>query len=282
MQAFLDMRTLIFVSGVTSVILFVCMVYIRHKQKTYDGFEQWVLSALINAMGMILLSQRGIWSDFLTVVIANTCLILSLVLINVGLSRFAELQSHNELYLLSMLLLLAAFWGFTYSLPSLTFRVVVFCVFQSVLCVISAILVYRYLPQTLPQKNYALFWFFIFCAAWPVWRLISFFVISEKPVDLIKAGFFEQLTVLGGIEGYIIIYVGLIVINVQRVEQEMINAENEIKTITGFIPICANCKKIRDDKGSWNQMEAYLGKHADMEFSHGICPECMRKAYPDK
>jgi hypothetical protein len=153
---------------------------------------------------------------------------------------------------------------------------------QSVLCVIAAILIYRYLPLVLPQKKYILFWFFVFCATWQALRMISPFIIGEIPVDFMRAGFFHQLTILGSIEAYIIMYIGLIVINAQRVEQEMINAKNEIKTIAGFIPICATCKKIRDDKGSWNQLEAYLGEHADMEFSHGICPECMQKSYPVK
>ena len=51
----------------------------------------------------------------------------------------------------------------------------------------------------------------------------------------------------------------------------------EIKTLKGFIPICASCKKIRDDEGYWNQLEAYISKHTDAVFSHGICPECAEK-----
>jgi CheY-like chemotaxis protein len=48
----------------------------------------------------------------------------------------------------------------------------------------------------------------------------------------------------------------------------------EIKTLKGFIPICASCKKIRDDEGYWNQVEAYISKRTDAVFSHGICPDC--------
>lgn len=58
-------------------------------------------------------------------------------------------------------------------------------------------------------------------------------------------------------------------------------ALSEVKTLRGFIPICASCKKIRDDKGYWNQLEEYLMKHSDAQFSHGICPECMERLYPD-
>ena len=54
----------------------------------------------------------------------------------------------------------------------------------------------------------------------------------------------------------------------------------KIKTLSGMLPICAACKKIRDDKGYWNQIETYLHEHSKAEFSHGICPECAKKLYP--
>ena len=54
---------------------------------------------------------------------------------------------------------------------------------------------------------------------------------------------------------------------------------DNVKTLRGILPICAKCKKIRDDQGSWNQIEEYIQKHSDAEFSHGICPECSDKLY---
>ena len=56
---------------------------------------------------------------------------------------------------------------------------------------------------------------------------------------------------------------------------------SEVKTLRGFLPICSNCKKIRDDKGYWNQIELYIRDRSEAEFSHGICPECAKKLYPD-
>lgn len=53
----------------------------------------------------------------------------------------------------------------------------------------------------------------------------------------------------------------------------------EIKTLRGIVPICASCKKIRDDKGYWNQIESYIEKHSEASFSHGVCPECADKLY---
>jgi hypothetical protein len=58
-------------------------------------------------------------------------------------------------------------------------------------------------------------------------------------------------------------------------------ALSKVKTLSGFIPICASCKKIRDDKGYWEQVEVYIRDRSEAEFSHGICPDCMKKLYPD-
>ena len=63
----------------------------------------------------------------------------------------------------------------------------------------------------------------------------------------------------------------------EKLIRKLQEALAEIKTLKGFIPICASCKKIRDDEGYWNQLEAYISKHTDAIFSHGICPECAEK-----
>ncbi|MCF6246644.1 MAG: PAS domain S-box protein [Desulfobacula sp.] len=66
-------------------------------------------------------------------------------------------------------------------------------------------------------------------------------------------------------------------------EQLILNlktALDEIKTLKGIVPICANCKKIRDGKGHWNHLETYIQKHSKAEFSHGICPDCVKTLYP--
>ena len=57
--------------------------------------------------------------------------------------------------------------------------------------------------------------------------------------------------------------------------------KSEIKRLRGMLPICSSCKKIRDDKGYWNQIEVYVKEHSEAEFSHGICPECLKELYPE-
>lgn len=66
-----------------------------------------------------------------------------------------------------------------------------------------------------------------------------------------------------------------------RLRQEALEeAQSEIKVLSGLLPICAACKKIRDDKGYWSQIESFISKHSEAEFTHSICPECVKKLYP--
>jgi hypothetical protein len=67
----------------------------------------------------------------------------------------------------------------------------------------------------------------------------------------------------------------------EKLIEELRDALSKVKLLSGFLPICASCKKIRDDKGYWRQIEAYIRDHSEAEFSHGVCPECARKLYPD-
>ena len=67
----------------------------------------------------------------------------------------------------------------------------------------------------------------------------------------------------------------------QEKNLQLQEALDKVKTLRGLLPICANCKKIRDDGGYWQQVEAYIADHSEAEFTHGICPTCMEKLYPD-
>ena len=86
----------------------------------------------------------------------------------------------------------------------------------------------------------------------------------------------------------IIIYYGKLLVKIVNAEErlreraaKLEKALVEIKQLSGLLPICASCKKIRDDKGYWNQIEAYISQHSEAQFSHSVCPECFQKLYPD-
>jgi len=67
----------------------------------------------------------------------------------------------------------------------------------------------------------------------------------------------------------------------EKLIAELQKALSDVKTLSGLLPICSSCKKIRDDKGYWNQLELFIQNHSKAEFSHGICPDCAKKLYPE-
>ena len=105
---------------------------------------------------------------------------------------------------------------------------------------------------------------------------------SQKRVENISV-----ILVLAGV--FLSVAIALITVRyVLKVEKILVHERNElqaalseIKTLSGLLPICASCKKIRDDKGYWNQLELYIRDHSEAEFSHSICPSCADKLYGD-
>lgn len=62
---------------------------------------------------------------------------------------------------------------------------------------------------------------------------------------------------------------------------ELRDALKKVKTLSGLLPVCSSCKKVRDDNGYWSQIDAYIAEHSEAEISHGLCPDCAQKLYPE-
>ena len=104
---------------------------------------------------------------------------------------------------------------------------------------------------------------------------------SQLPVDIKLSPYETQ-------DGQFVISIIRDITERRRIEEErekliseLQNALEKVKTLSGMLPICASCKKIRDDEGYWKQIESYITEHLEAVFSHGICPECKEKLYPD-
>jgi len=67
----------------------------------------------------------------------------------------------------------------------------------------------------------------------------------------------------------------------ERLIKELQKALADVKTLSDLLPICAYCKNIRDDRGYWSKLESYITEHAGTRFSHGICPDCMKRNFPE-
>jgi hypothetical protein len=123
-----------------------------------------------------------------------------------------------------------------------------------------------------------------------------------EPVELLGLGIvakidmaeirepFVRAGLICGVVGILAIIVGSLLFvriteplvrTLQETVTELQQAMTKVKQLSGLLPICVSCKKIRDDTGYWNQIEAYVKTHSEAEFTHGICPECARKLYGD-
>lgn len=96
----------------------------------------------------------------------------------------------------------------------------------------------------------------------------------------------QRLAIIGLFSGLIVVGIFSTIIlrqerRLRKQKEDLEDALAQIKTLSGLLPICAHCKKIRDDSGYWNQLEAFITDHSDATFSHGICPGCLDEHYPD-
>ncbi|MFT5697746.1 MAG: hypothetical protein ACI8ZB_000600 [Desulforhopalus sp.] len=116
--------------------------------------------------------------------------------------------------------------------------------------------------------------------------LISFFLFGEFDVleKLVAwSNLHEQYEIDEIISTSFVLILLLFIFSMRRHHETVRKTKNlqkaldEIEVLKGIIPICAYCKKIRDDEGIWNQLESYVRSHSSAEFSHGICPECYKK-----
>jgi CheY-like chemotaxis protein len=102
---------------------------------------------------------------------------------------------------------------------------------------------------------------------------------QELAVAAVRDGAQDYL-VKGRIDGDLLVRAARYALERERLIAELREALAHVKTLKGLLPICADCKKIRDDKGYWSQVESYVERHSEANFTHGLCPDCIQKWYP--
>jgi hypothetical protein len=131
-----------------------------------------------------------------------------------------------------------------------------------------------------------------------VFRFLSLSIFSTIASELVFTMYFHATDLVNWfghflkILSFLFIYIAIIETglrypylllfrDLKRRERELEKALREVRQLSGMLPICASCKKIRDDKGYWQQVEVYIKEHAGVDFSHSICPDCQKKLYPE-
>ena len=108
--------------------------------------------------------------------------------------------------------------------------------------------------------------------------------LAEVRTPFIKAALISALTgmmavIVGAL--FFVYITNPLLAKLSKTVEGLQEALSKVKLLSGLIPICASCKKIRDDRGYWNQIEYYIREHSEAEFSHGICPKCANRLYPE-
>lgn len=282
MDEILDIRTLSFINGIISVLITMVMLYVVATNKTYPGFRIWSAAFVFSAVGIILISLRGFIPEFFSVILANLAITTCFILWDKGVSRFTNSkETASAIYALILLIQAVFFFYFTYYTPSVLMRIIV-------VSTVFAIVLSHFLYLLIRNMKNVLHTFPLLqviaaglLAFWFAKRALLTAIMNPSISDFMFSGSYHGLTFVINITGAVLTALGFILLNHQRIESDLTASVNTVNTLKTMIPICASCKKVRDDSGYWNQVEVYVKTLSDVNFSHSICPDCIKKLYPE-
>lgn len=303
MATSLDIRTLFLLGLLVNLVLGLVMLRNLVAREAYPGFMRWVLAAFLFGAGYGLLALRDLIPLFVSVILANGVFGVGLLLLKVGLSEFLSAGKRRALELGLFLLFVGFLSHFTMIQPDILFRYIVHSAYFGYLAVSSAFIAFRGTKRLFGSPYYMVSGSLMGLGGSLLLLLGVGSVDSIRPLGLLEAG--SLFIVSQGITlgfGFSVM-ISLLALNGYRlsfdlrVEREKIAAQRddlekaneslstalaEIKTLKGILPICSFCKKIRNDEGYWDRLEKYLSENTEAQLSHGFCPECLQREYPEE
>lgn len=276
----IDFQTLTLATAVMLLALAAAMAYVRATRRTYPGFGLWVAGAGAAGASSLLGILRGPMGGATSAVVGNTLASLGIAQVAVGLSVFLGRPRRLALQALAVAATLATSVAFTWAWPSVRARVlsgeaiylsqVAWCLWLSL----------RAVAPLVGARNRLLEVVFGGQVAWGALRVLMLSGGVPALADLLSHEAAQAVTFLVFPATMAVLVIGLTVLNQQRVETDLRASMEEVHTLQGIIPICAQCKKVREG-ADWTRIEAYVQQHTGAEFSHGICPECLDRLYPE-
>lgn len=275
----LDITTLAVAGSVVSGCIFISMLIVSQNKKKYPGFIDWTMGALSLCIGFWIFSLRELIPDFFSIVIANGLIYFYTISIINGLSRFSNIKPKYWLNGVLIFIFFSLFLYFTYFRPDVNVRIVIISFLFLINSLRGLIIVYRNIPKVIFHKQTSLIIIFSIDIVWNLIRIILTLSIEEEITDFMQAGIIQA-------SSFLIIYFTSIISsilflkwNLERLQNELNKSQEKVKTLTGFIPICSVCKKIRKNDIEWEALEEYISENSDAQFTHSICPDCLKKVY---
>jgi diguanylate cyclase (GGDEF)-like protein len=229
LETFLDVRTLSFTTGIVCFISFLSMLFVRHTRKTYPGFQMWVIASFLGFFGFILLSLQGLFPDFLTIIAANTILIGSAFVLVHGLEVFAEKPPKPWSYVVLLVLMIVSLVYFTYFFPNVLARVITSSSLYILILGVCALIVYRDIPLQLQSPNWLLVLIFSSLVCLNVLRIIGTTLFEFDTKNFMAPSIIQGMNFLIASSATILIFVGLIILNSQRIERDLLVAIDQRK-----------------------------------------------------
>ena len=279
----LDMKTVMISYVISNVLVtvFIALLW-RQNRKQYAGLALWLVDYLLQAFGLGLNALREVMPAIVAFILANTLIVGGLFILYVGLERFVgkpRSQVHNYVLLVGFVGLMAYF---AFIQPDLSIRTdIISAAILLLAAQCSVLLLCRVDPQLKPVTCYVGFIFVGYALA-ALARIIFIRLDPLSPTgNWFQAPGGQTLVMLVFQMLNIALTFALILMVTRRLWLDEQAQRAVAKTLRGLVPICSSCKKIRDDEGYWHQVEEYVHEHSEAQFSHGLCPDCIRKLYPE-
>jgi hypothetical protein len=290
----LDIPTMMVCDAVIVIFIGLLLLFYRHNQKTYPGFGIWITGTFITAIGYAGLLLRGPAPAWPGVFCINISFILGSVLRLDGVRRFMRnAPLPVAYYIVPVFILLVTTTCFYFFYESILLRNLVL----SIGIFFFASFIGKELIRHAPQDQRSVYVAagiinivfgleIITCAGYLLYTAVhntagvaQFLAFHQLFIILYETGWCLLFMMLNSrrIESELYDYQGKLQDSVDQLQKAM----SEIKTLSGLLPICSICKMVRDDKGYWRRIEAYISSHSDAEFSHSICPDCAKEQYPE-
>jgi len=272
----LDFPTLTLATGAVVLALSGAMRYVASTRRTYPGFDLWVLGSFCAAATMLL----GWFAGPHRAVASNTISALAMALVTAGLEAFLARRPSLGLHAAAVGATFLTSVLFSWGLPSVPARILSSELIYAAQVFWALWLVARGIPPLLGARNRLLEGALLVQGLWTVARAAMLIAGDAIPPSLLSGAGARAISFLVYPAVTAVLVYGLTDLDLQRVESDLRASMEEVRTLRGLIPICSYCKKIRNDRGSWQQVEAYVAEHTDAAFTHGICPRCMHERFP--
>ncbi len=288
----MDIKTLL-LSAVVVTMVYGCGLYFyQASQKTFFGFRFWVVAYFFVSIGYLLLMLRGSIPPSLSIIVGNFCFTFGAILRLDGTYRFTKGFPLPKIFYPTLIPLTLAIAFFYFVVPDIIIRSTIVGLYSAFFILTISYTFFK----TAQESNKKFF------HATAITSGITGLTLLLGPLVLKTPSTGDIFSMGNAYATYYLIILAyeiswglcLVMINNQRVELELKEAERDLRdtnlrlektikekiTLRGLLPICAHCKKIRDDKGYWTHLESYIETHSEADFSHSICPECAKIYYP--